>query len=64
MPDCLIFFPIRAETLTYRNNKNTKVTGGKKHERNFGIWGGGKSAGGAHRNSKAKSAFLDGRAQT
>jgi hypothetical protein len=23
----LIFFPIRAETLTYRNNKNIKVTG-------------------------------------
>jgi hypothetical protein len=30
----------------------------------FGVWGGGKSTGGAHRSSKAKSAFLDGRMQT
>jgi hypothetical protein len=45
------------------NTIKDRVIGVEEHV--FGVWGGGgKSARGAHRNSKAQSAFFDGGTQT
>jgi hypothetical protein len=43
------------------NTIRDQVIGVEEHD--FGVWRGGKSARGAHRNSKAKSAFFDGGTQ-
>jgi len=57
------FAHIRDETLAYITLKQEHRELGVK-EYVFGVWGGDKSDRGAHRNSKAKSAFFDGRTQT
>jgi len=51
------FAHIRDETLAYITLKQEHRELGVK-EYVFGVWGGDKSDRGAHRNSKAKSAFL------
>jgi hypothetical protein len=50
------------KSLLHKYNKSQSYWGVKEHD--FGVWGGGKGARGAHRNSKAQFAFFDGGTQT
>ena len=51
-----------AKSLLHKYNKRQSYWEVREHD--FGVWGGGKGARRAHRNSKAQFAFFDGGTQT